>query len=88
MLDDDLSDSAGISGFAAIAGIAVMFRGIQAADTCKVDLFDDVGRKEREQQLEKVMLSVEGRFGSDKVELAGELVTSRRDQLRAILDPF
>lgn len=78
----------GTSGFAAIEEIAVRFKGIQIADTCKIDLFDDMGRKEREQQLEKVMLSIEGRFGSDRIELAGELVTSRRDQLRAILDPF
>ena len=51
-------------------------------------MFDDLERRERKQRLQKAMLSIERRFGVDKIELAGKLACSRHDQLRAVLDMF
>lgn len=71
-----------------IEEICIRFKGIRSPDLDKVDLFDDLERREREQRLQKAMLSIEGRFGTDKIELAGTLACSRHDQLRAVLDMF
>lgn len=71
-----------------ISGICVRFKDIQRADAGKVNLFDDVGKEEREQLLERTMFSIEGRFGANTIELAGALASSRRDKLRAALDVF
>ena len=71
-----------------IEEICIRFKGIKSPDLAKVDLFDDLERRERKQRLQKAMLSIERRFGVDKIELAGKLACSRHDQLRAVLDMF
>mgnify|MGYP000904859929 CR=1 FL=1 len=86
--DNHPGDCSCSSGFCAIEEICIRLKDIKALDPGKIDLFDDLERKERERRLEKAMHAIESRFGADKIEFAGSLAGSRHDQLRAILDVF